>query len=402
MKTQINRICTVFFLVFLICSCKTGQKDLDQVRFLIDSIQSQAIPDKRLEIFDIRASLATQGVILRGESTNAAALAILLEKINQEEIRYLDSIRILPDKALGDKFFGLITLSVANLRYKPAHEAEMATQALMGTPVRILKEENNWLLVQTPDQYISWTLSGGLTRLTSGELDSWNNQPRIMITEDYGLIFSKPDTESQPVSDLVMGCILATDPLLPVKPGYTGVHLADGRNGYIESFKGIDFDAWIQLTHPTTAGIISLTKGFLGRPYLWGGTSAKGFDCSGFTKTVFFMQGIILNRDASQQVREGSGVPLRDCWEKLRTGDLLFFGRKASGEQTERVSHVGLYLGNSEFIHAASGNAMVKINTLDSTRSDFNPYYLQNLLHITRFDNPETNPVPIAKHNWYK
>jgi hypothetical protein len=327
---------------------------------------------------------------------------VLIDKIRHEGIECVDSIGILPDQSLGENTWGLITISVANLRYKAANEAEMATQALMGTPVRILKEENNWLLVQTPDQYISWTQPSSLERISSTGLDNWKNQARMVITDDYGLIYSEPDTKSLPVSDLVMGCILAADPGMPARPGFTAVLLPDGRKGYIESFMAADFNRWVSGAQPTAEDLHRLAKGFLGRPYLWGGTSAKAFDCSGFTKTVYFMQGLVLNRDASQQVRQGIEIPLEDCWKKLQTGDLLFFGRKANKDQTERVSHVGMYLGNSEFIHSSTGFGRVNILSLDSTRTDFNSYFIDNLLHIKRFGNPETNPDKVLNHNWYK
>jgi hypothetical protein len=388
-------------LVLLIGSCKPVQKDLEQVRFLIDSIQSRFIPDKRLEIFDIRPFHAGAGMVLKGESTDTLALTILIDKIRNEGIECIDSIRILPDKSLGENTWGLISVSVANFRYKAANEAEMSTQALMGTPVRILKEENNWLLVQTPDQYISWTQPSSLKRISKAGLDSWNNQERMIITEDCGLVYTEPDHKSLPVSDLVIGCILAADRSLPVKSGFTGVLLPDGRKGYIESFIAVFFNRWVSEVQPTSDGVNQLAARFLGRPYLWGGTSAKAFDCSGFTKTVYFMQGLILNRDASQQIRQGTEIPLENCWENLQTGDLLFFGRKANQDQTERVSHVGIYLGNSEFIHSSTGFGRVNILSLDSTRVDFNSYFINNLLYIRRFGNPETDPVKLSNHKWY-
>ena len=106
------------------------------------------------------------------------------------------------------------------------------------------------------------------------------------------------------------------------------------------------------------------TKKFIGVPYLWGGTSSKGFDCSGFTKTVYLMNGIIIPRDASQQVNEGLLVDADRNWDKLQEGDLMFFGYYKNGKR--RIDHVAIWIGNGKFIQASKN---VRINS--------------NLLHVS-------------------
>jgi cell wall-associated NlpC family hydrolase len=112
-----------------------------------------------------------------------------------------------------------------------------------------------------------------------------------------------------------------------------------------------------------------------GSPYLWGGTSVKAPDCSGFVKTVYFMGGVILARDASLQFLHGSEVDISSGLNDLEPGDLLFFGRP-TGSGAKRITHVGFYLGNTEVIHSSG---MVRINSLDSTRSNYNPYLRETL-----------------------
>ena len=94
---------------------------------------------------------------------------------------------------------------------------------------------------------------------------------------------------------------------------------------------------------------------------MWGGTSIKGMDCSGFTKTTYYLNGIILQRDASQQVATGVDVDITNGLDNLKMGDLIFFGRKAAETQKERATHVGIYIGEGEFIHCATS---VRINSL--------------------------------------
>ena len=101
-------------------------------------------------------------------------------------------------------------------------------------------------------------------------------------------------------------------------------------------------------------------KSLLGVPYLWGGTSTKMLDCSGFTKTVYFLNGVDLLRNASHQWRQGTPVEPGKKLENLRKGDLLFFGRRNDGKP--KVTHVGIYLENGLFIHSSG---LVHISSLD-------------------------------------
>ena len=142
--------------------------------------------------------------------------------------------------------------------------------------------------------------------------------------------------------------------------------------------------------------MIDSGKKFLGYPYLWGGTSSKGMDCSGFVKTVCFLNGFILERDASQQVHHGFEVDLSAGWNELQKGDLLFFGSK----QPYRVNHVGLYIGDSEVIHESGS---VHINSLDKIRSNYSNDLNSNLLVARRIIGFSTEQGfwPIRMHPWY-
>jgi cell wall-associated NlpC family hydrolase len=130
---------------------------------------------------------------------------------------------------------------------------------------------------------------------------------------------------------------------------------------------------------------------------LWGGTSVRALDCSGFTKTVYQLHGLVLARDASLQARHGEEISLDEGWKNFETGDLLFF---APHEGSKRITHVGLYMGNSEFIHEAG---RVKINSLDSTRENYNSLRDHTLIEVRRIKGMEGTKgiTPIIQHPWY-
>jgi cell wall-associated NlpC family hydrolase len=135
--------------------------------------------------------------------------------------------------------------------------------------------------------------------------------------------------------------------------------------------------------------IARTSKTFLGVPYLWGGTSSKGVDCSGFTKTVYRLNGVELNRDASQQARNGEDVVLDSSFSTSRKGDLLFFGQKATSERSERITHVGIYLENKKFIHSSG---RVRFGSFDPSSPMYEGALLRRLVRSRRIITDPTVP----------
>jgi len=143
---------------------------------------------------------------------------------------------------------------------------------------------------------------------------------------------------------------------------------------------------WQQKIELSDSSIMEAALEMTGIPYLWGGTSTKGFDCSGFTKTVYLLHGLILPRDASQQVLAGTLADSTKDFSQLKIGDLLFFGRK-NANGSEKVIHVGLWLGDNNFIHS-SGD--VHISSLDSLDENFDRYNFDRYLRAKRIIGNES------------
>ncbi|SHJ74699.1 SH3 domain-containing protein [Arenibacter nanhaiticus] len=368
------------FLGFFM-SCKTEiNKEDDTLNKLIGEVKENFAPDKRVALFDISFSENKDGIILKGESDMAAAVDALKQKLDANNIRYIDSVQHLPAISLAEKQ-GLITISVANLRGKAAHSSELVTQATLGTPVKILKNEGDWLLVQTPDNYLSWVDRGGVKGVLPAEFSRWKSAKKIIFLSTIGHAYTEADVNSQVVSDMVAGAILE---FLGEEKGFFKVQFPDGREAFVNKKEAMEYDRWLDRLDPSQESLVNTAKSLMGVPYLWGGTSTKGVDCSGFTKSIYFLNGIVLPRDASQQIHTGKQVDAEKDFDKLVPGDLLFFGKPATDTTKERVIHVGMWIGNNEFIHSAG---RVHISSMDKDAPNYDAYNYNRYLRSNRYLN---------------
>jgi hypothetical protein len=364
-------------ITLVLAGCGPGDTQ-QRANDILDEARETLAPDRRTVVFDVRAEATGRFVTLYGEVQDAELKERLLRFMSKTgEFEPVDSLHTLPDPSVGTTTIGIVSLSVANMRQKPKHTAEMATQAILGTPLRILKKEHGWLYVQTPDGYLSWT-DDQIAEMTPDEYRRWIEGQRLIVTTEFGWVRSEASNSAVPVSDVVAGCILG---LKGRSGSYWEVLYPDGRTGYLERSLAEPLPGWLQNTSATPSSIVATAKRFMGVPYLWGGTSAKGMDCSGFTKTVYFLNGIQLPRDASQQALVGTLVETDDAFTGVQPGDLLFFGFRANEKRRERVTHVGISLGGARFIHS-SGD--VHINSLNPEDEDFSPFRRKSFLRVKR------------------
>ncbi|MEO5789971.1 MAG: C40 family peptidase [Gelidibacter sp.] len=378
MAQKIAKLGFSLLLLGGVLSCTDKVENKEYLTDEIEVVKTQYAPDKRVALFDVNAEKSGNAYILKGESNLPDAVATLKSNLENAKIEYVDSIQLLPAAKLADKTRGLVTISVANLRSQPKHSAELATQATLGTPVKILKNDGSWLLIQTPDHYLSWVDNGGVEPITEAELEQWKKEPKLIYTNISGSSYSEPNTASQVVSDIVAGGILQ---ILGEEKGFYKVSYPDQRIAFINKNEAELYDSWISQADPSEENLVATSKSLMGLPYLWGGTSPKGVDCSGFTKTIYFLNGIVLPRDASQQIHTGEQIDDTKNFKDLLPGDLLFFGTKATDSTKERVVHVGMWIGNNEFIHSAG---RVKINSVDKDAPNYDAYNVNRYLRTKR------------------
>ncbi|WP_163715217.1 C40 family peptidase [Mangrovibacterium lignilyticum] len=388
MKNLIHSLFTIFLLVTF-ASCETDVQP-GKVERVTREIVDKFAPDKRVAIFELVSEKQADGnLVLKGETNLPEAHDLLIDTLTSLNIEVVDSVRILPDEALGGKHWGLVTLSVIPMRGNPAYSAEMVSQTILGTPVKLLDKRGGWYRIQTPDLYIGWVSGSGLVPMTADQIADWKRANRYVFAAINGWVLAEPSSAAETVSDLVLGSLFEVNKTVN---GYLQVQFPDKRGGYVKASECLPLKEWESI-QPEAGAVIATARKLLGSPYLWGGTSTKGVDCSGFVKTAYLSQGVMLARDASQQAQFGEALDITDF--QFEPGDLLFFGRSK-----DHITHVGLYIGDGHFIHSSG---RVKINSFNPDDENYDPRRKVELVAARRVLNSLNNGqiIPIKEHSWY-
>ena len=297
-----------------------------------------------------------------------------------------------------EKRWAVVELSTAYLRNQPDYESALETQELMGTVVEILGEKGYWLDIMSPQPYRAWVTNKVVVEMTPEQLEEYKAAPKVMFTALYGHLYEKPSTAARTLGDLVGGDLMRVTGNKKGK-AWTEVMLPSGRTGWVLSENLKKHEGFLSIAKGEgNAGSVSdqkmesiLTEALklFGVPYIWGGMCSRGVDCSGMVRISYIMNGVLLPRNASQQVHCGDVVPMEidtKYWEEnernceaftqemkervknLKRGDLVFFGFPATDQKPQRITHVGIYIGDNHIIHASH---LVRINSLIPTDEDY-------------------------------
>ena len=237
--------------------------------------------------------------------------------------------------------YAIIAVPAAPVRRKPMHRKEMVNQLLFGETVKVLKAKDDlWVKIRSlHDGYEGWMTN---TLLQEVNEDAANSAGEFATTDLISVISIGDKKLNIPVGSSL--------PFFEPMPA--GRHGGKGKSGNIEySFAGNYCQRYEQ--QPDAELLKQLVSTWLNAPYMWGGRSPLGVDCSGFVQVIYKLMGFDLPRDAWQQAQEGKGVKK---FREAKPGDLAFFNNK------EDIVHVGILLGNDKIIHSSG---KVRIDTID-------------------------------------
>lgn len=250
---------------------------------------------------------------------------------------------------------GVVVNPVANMYSAPTEESDVVSQAIYGTNVVMEEEKAGWAKVRTADDYTGWMLLASLRPLVSSEAPYAFAGRVAQVESLFANLYREPDvTKHQPLLTVPFETRLeAVSEQGDEEGGWLAVRLPDGPSAWVQR-GDITFDA----KPLSIAQAIALSQRFLGLPYMWGGTSSFGYDCSGLVQMLVRRRGVIMPRDADLQANWTGALPVKR--KKLQPGDLLFFG-----ESAEKVTHTGMYIGRGKFVHATThGHPVIQISKL--------------------------------------
>ncbi len=260
------------------------------------------------------------------------------------------------DSSEAEELEGTITGSGVNFRSEPATSSEILGCFAKGTVVEVVSSENGWCKV---------VYNGKTGYVSADYIKIGKAVKRGIVTGNCVNVRSGPSTENGIVTKVYAGAILELHKLennwyYINYNGISGYISAD----YVREYKGNTASA-------IGEQVVALAMSYLGVPYVWGGASPSGFDCSGFTLYIFGRFGYSMSHSASAQwYNAGEYVERGD----LQPGDMVFFSDPAR-TNGKACSHCGIYIGNGEFIHASSSSTGKYVRISNLTSGYYNTYY---------------------------
>jgi hypothetical protein len=304
----------------------------DRLERALSDVQRRWVPDRRLGVFEI-ALTAGDGIAgprLTGTTTSREALTAL-QRLGADASLALD-VSLLPGPAVRNEPVAVVTAAIAPLLLTPAVTATRASEALHGEPLDVLERRGDWVRVRAGDGYHAWTHAGYLALGSQEWADDW-------VSRATGRAVGVELRGSDARFRLPMGARV-------VALGDEGVETADGRRWTVFS-GGVRLDTeW-----RAEAGFIAppewALRWYSGAPYLLGGRSDWGMDCSGLVQATYAGRGRQLPRDSDQQSLAGREVPISTDGAGYEAGDVLCFAEEG------RVSHAALWAGAGRIVHAS-------------------------------------------------
>lgn len=311
---------------------------------LLEEVGREYAPDPRTSVFEV----SVEGDALIGRTTAGEGVAQLVRLAADQGVTLRDEVVRLPDPMLAGRRCALVSSSYAPVHAAPAVTSTQVSQYVLGARVDILTMRDGWLQVRGEDGYIAWMHPG---YLEVGEEDwarEWEtgSAGESLVSLDAAL----HDEAGRIIARLPWGARVIRD-----QP--RSIRLPDGRRGVLGAGELVPLARRADRFPARGDSVVRSAREWLGVPYLWGGVTQAGVDCSGLVQSVLWMHGIALPRDSDLQALVGTGIDTDPAG--FVPGDLAFFT-----EDGDRITHVAVAMGDGAVIHSALANGEVAVNHL--------------------------------------
>jgi pimeloyl-ACP methyl ester carboxylesterase len=349
----------------------------------------QLSPDDRNTVFQVKTATISQ----EGKQYLRLSGQVLEERQHQTVLDLFkgqvldDEIHVLLTTSTP---WALVNRSVSDLRREPHSLSERVSQALLAEAAQILEDRGEWAKVRLErDGYLGWMQSAGLHPCEKQQVESYQQSCTHLITAGIVSTYHQPEIkdgkELDEAGQLVFGLVV---PVVERTIGMAAICKPDGEVCWVPDTALLPIAKRPQPDPEGVAHTLQLIRRFVGVPYLWGGRTPYGFDCSGLAQTFLEFLGIPVPRDADQQFKVGTPVE-----SDFMPGDLLFFGESKDidylpGEPTaprRAITHVAISLGGSLFIHSNGAAWGVSCNSFDTSSPLYRDWLKKNLAGARRY-----------------